>query len=218
MRCTSSCCTRRISSAFPTAIQMARDHGDAVRDGAGAEEDRQRDHARAGRARNPSRQRQARRLLSRARRARSLRRSPRRLKRARDIARTVLRWVAALRLSRISSRTTNSWRCGIRTEYPINEGRLVSSRGIDIAIADYETEFEERHVAHSTALHSVVKAARRLSRRPAGALRAQLRSPAGASCRRWRARRAWTGLPQSVQEHHRPRRRNWSMPARRRCG
>ena len=42
-------------------------------------------------------------------------------------------------------------------EYPFNEGRLVSSRGIDIDIADYETEFEERHVAHSTALHSLVK-------------------------------------------------------------
>ena len=42
-------------------------------------------------------------------------------------------------------------------EYPINEGRLVSNRGIDINIADYESEFEERHVAHSTALHSVVK-------------------------------------------------------------
>jgi coenzyme F420-reducing hydrogenase alpha subunit len=42
-------------------------------------------------------------------------------------------------------------------EYPINEGRLVSNRGISIDIAAYETEFEERHVAHSTALHSVVK-------------------------------------------------------------
>jgi coenzyme F420-reducing hydrogenase alpha subunit len=42
-------------------------------------------------------------------------------------------------------------------EYPFNEGRLVSNRDIDIDIADYESEFEERHVAHSTALHSVVK-------------------------------------------------------------
>ena len=42
-------------------------------------------------------------------------------------------------------------------EYPFNEGRLVSNRDIDIDIADYETQFEERHVEHSTALHSVVK-------------------------------------------------------------
>ncbi|ACB94160.1 Ni/Fe hydrogenase subunit alpha [Beijerinckia indica] len=42
-------------------------------------------------------------------------------------------------------------------EYPFNEGRLVSNRGIDIDIADYETEFEERQVAHSTALHALTR-------------------------------------------------------------
>jgi coenzyme F420-reducing hydrogenase alpha subunit len=42
-------------------------------------------------------------------------------------------------------------------EYPFNEGRLVSNRDIDIDIADYDSEFEERHVAHSTALQSSVK-------------------------------------------------------------
>jgi len=42
-------------------------------------------------------------------------------------------------------------------EYPINEGRIVSSRGIDVAIAEYDTQFEERHVARSTALQSVIK-------------------------------------------------------------
>jgi sulfhydrogenase subunit alpha len=42
-------------------------------------------------------------------------------------------------------------------EYPFNEGRLVSSRSLDIAIQDYDSEFEERHVEHSTALHSVLK-------------------------------------------------------------
>ena len=39
----------------------------------------------------------------------------------------------------------------------MNEGRIVSSAGLDIAVADYEAHFEERHVAHSTALHSVIK-------------------------------------------------------------
>ncbi|HEX2908902.1 MAG TPA: nickel-dependent hydrogenase large subunit [Phototrophicaceae bacterium] len=42
-------------------------------------------------------------------------------------------------------------------EYPFNEGRLVSNRGLDIDIADYEATFAEEHVAHSTALHSVIK-------------------------------------------------------------
>src|SRR5690606_35377921 len=37
-------------------------------------------------------------------------------------------------------------------EYPMNEGRIVSSGGLDIAVEDFEQLFEERHVAHSTAL------------------------------------------------------------------
>ncbi len=39
-------------------------------------------------------------------------------------------------------------------EYPMNNGRIVSSRGLDIAVAEYEGAFAERHVAHSTALQS----------------------------------------------------------------
>ncbi len=42
-------------------------------------------------------------------------------------------------------------------EYPYSEGRLVSNKGIDIDISDYENTFAEEHVAHSTALHSVIK-------------------------------------------------------------
>jgi coenzyme F420-reducing hydrogenase alpha subunit len=38
-------------------------------------------------------------------------------------------------------------------EYPMNEGRIVSSRGLDIEIAGFEREFEELQVPHSTALH-----------------------------------------------------------------
>jgi coenzyme F420-reducing hydrogenase alpha subunit len=38
-------------------------------------------------------------------------------------------------------------------EYPFNEGRFVSSGGLDIAVKEYEFHFEERHVAHSNALH-----------------------------------------------------------------
>ena len=42
-------------------------------------------------------------------------------------------------------------------EYPFSEGRLVSNRGLDIPIAEYETYFAEEHVEHSTALHSVIR-------------------------------------------------------------
>ena len=42
-------------------------------------------------------------------------------------------------------------------EYPFNEGRIVSNRGIDIDKADYLTVFEEEHVEHSTSLQAFVK-------------------------------------------------------------
>jgi sulfhydrogenase subunit alpha len=42
-------------------------------------------------------------------------------------------------------------------EYPFNEGRLVSSKGLDIPIGDYESHFVEEHVERSNALHSVLK-------------------------------------------------------------
>ncbi|MEW5983973.1 MAG: Ni/Fe hydrogenase subunit alpha, partial [Acidobacteriota bacterium] len=41
------------------------------------------------------------------------------------------------------------------SEYPFNEGRLVSNRGLDISALEYDLHFEERHVAYSTALQSV---------------------------------------------------------------
>ncbi len=43
------------------------------------------------------------------------------------------------------------------TEYPFNEGRLVSNKGLDIAVQEYENHFSEEHVPYSNALHSVLK-------------------------------------------------------------
>lgn len=42
-------------------------------------------------------------------------------------------------------------------EYPFNEGRIVSNRGLDIGADEYDAHFEERHVAHSTALQCVLR-------------------------------------------------------------
>ncbi len=42
-------------------------------------------------------------------------------------------------------------------EYPFNEGRLVSNKGLDIPVREYENHFVEEHFAHSNALHSVLK-------------------------------------------------------------
>jgi coenzyme F420-reducing hydrogenase alpha subunit len=41
-------------------------------------------------------------------------------------------------------------------DYPITEGRVVSSAGLDIAAAEYEGHFLESPVEHSTALHSTL--------------------------------------------------------------
>ena len=38
------------------------------------------------------------------------------------------------------------------TDYPITEGRIVSSAGLDIEVADFPEHFVEHHVAHSNAL------------------------------------------------------------------
>ena len=42
-------------------------------------------------------------------------------------------------------------------EYPITEGRIVSNRGLDIAIQDFHEHFGEEHVAHSNALQGVLR-------------------------------------------------------------
>ena len=41
-------------------------------------------------------------------------------------------------------------------EYAIVDGRLTSNKGIDCPVSDYDDHLIEEHVAHSTALHTVV--------------------------------------------------------------
>jgi sulfhydrogenase subunit alpha len=42
-------------------------------------------------------------------------------------------------------------------EYPIDRGRIVSNRGLDIAVAEYDEHFVEEHVEWSNALHSSLR-------------------------------------------------------------
>jgi coenzyme F420-reducing hydrogenase alpha subunit len=42
-------------------------------------------------------------------------------------------------------------------EYPIDEGRIVSNRGLDIAVSEYDDHFVEEHVPWSNALHSQIR-------------------------------------------------------------
>jgi sulfhydrogenase subunit alpha len=78
------------------------------------------------------------------------------LKRARDRAIESLRWTAGFPFPEFF-RDYEFVALRHPDEYPMNAGRIVSSAGLDIAAADYETEFIERQVPYSTALHSVLK-------------------------------------------------------------
>ena len=140
---------------YPDAVAMARDHGDAVRRAlalkkAGNELLR----LLGGREIHPVNVRVG-----------GFYRVPRRsefapvvesLKRARDLAIATLRWAATFPFPDcprdyefVALRDPN--------EYPMNHGRIVSSAGLDIAAPDYEDEFLERQVPHSTALHSTLR-------------------------------------------------------------
>jgi coenzyme F420-reducing hydrogenase alpha subunit len=79
------------------------------------------------------------------------------LKWARDAALDTVRWAGALPCPDVEY---DYEFVALRhpDEYPFNEGRLVSSQGLDIAISEYENHFMEEHVAHSSALHSRIKA------------------------------------------------------------
>lgn len=76
------------------------------------------------------------------------------LKWARDAALETVRWTATLPFPDFEQ---NYLCVALRhpQEYPMNEGRLVSNRGLDIPIQEYDKYFIEEHVQHSNALHSV---------------------------------------------------------------
>lgn len=76
-----------------------------------------------------------------------------RLKWARDKSVESVKWLGGLNFPDFS-RDYELVAMRHPTEYAINEGDLVSTRGLCAGAADYETYFEERHVEHSTALQS----------------------------------------------------------------
>ncbi len=139
---------------FPDGIRMAREHGDAVRNGLALKKTGNELMALlGGREIHPVNVRAGgfHRVPTRA----ELAPMAEKLKRARDLAVGLVRWVAAFPFPELE-RDYEFVALRHPDEYPFNEGRLVSSRDIDIDISDFDSEFEERHVAHSTALHAAV--------------------------------------------------------------
>jgi sulfhydrogenase subunit alpha len=80
------------------------------------------------------------------------------LERGRDEALETVRWVAGLDFPELErDYELVALRSPVEGEYPIDRGRIVSSKGIDVAPAEFDATFEEQHVAHSTALHARVR-------------------------------------------------------------
>ena len=79
-----------------------------------------------------------------------------RLKWARDAALETVRWVAAFPFPDFEQ---DYEFVALRhpDEYPFNEGRIVSNRGLDIAAREFDEHFIEEHVARSNALHCALK-------------------------------------------------------------
>ena len=137
---------------YAGGVEMARDHGDVVRRGLSIKKvGNEIMTLIGGREIHPINVRVG--GFYRAPRKRELAALTERLERARDAALEVVRFVAGFNFPDcardyvfVSLRHTE--------EYPLNEGRIVSSGGLDIAARAFETHFEEFHVERSTALHA----------------------------------------------------------------
>jgi len=76
-----------------------------------------------------------------------------RLKVARDAAAATVEWVAGFEFPDFDG-DYELVALQHPKEYPFNEGRVASTRGLDVAVQDFDAHFIEEHVAHSNALHA----------------------------------------------------------------
>ncbi len=81
------------------------------------------------------------------------------LREARDGARETVEWISSFQFPALC-RDYEFVSLHDPREYPMNAGRIVSSRGLDIAPQAYPAHFEELHLRYSNALHSVRKDSR----------------------------------------------------------
>jgi coenzyme F420-reducing hydrogenase alpha subunit len=75
---------------------------------------------------------------------------------ARDAAIATVEWVAQLEMPKVEQ-DFEFVSVSHPDEYPFNEGRIVSNKGIDIALDEFNDTFVEEHVERSNALHSRVR-------------------------------------------------------------
>jgi coenzyme F420-reducing hydrogenase alpha subunit len=79
------------------------------------------------------------------------------LKWARDAALETVRWSAMLPFPDFE-RDYEFVALRHPAEYPFNEGRLISNKGLNIAVREFDEHIVEEQVSHSNALHSTLKA------------------------------------------------------------
>jgi coenzyme F420-reducing hydrogenase alpha subunit len=79
-----------------------------------------------------------------------------RLERARDAALETVRWVAGFDFPDFE-RDYEFVALRHPTEYPCNEGRLVSDKGLDVAVREFGEHFVEAQVRHSSSLHCRIR-------------------------------------------------------------
>jgi len=79
-----------------------------------------------------------------------------RLLRARELAERAVAWTATLDFPEFE-REVEMVSLSQPGEYPIDRGRLISNRGLDIAPAEFDQHVVEEHVEHSNALHARIR-------------------------------------------------------------
>lgn len=141
---------------YPGAVEMAREHGEAVRRGLALKKIGNAIVALVGgREIHPINVRVG--GFHRVPRRAELLGLRARLEWAVGEARALLRWVSGFAFP---ERQRDYVFVALRhpAEYPMNEGRIVSSRGLDIDASAWEEHFEELHLSRSTALHARFRA------------------------------------------------------------
>lgn len=137
---------------YPGAIEMAKDHGDIVRQGLKLKKiGNDILELLGGRAIHPVNVRVG--GFYRAPTRRELQTLVDPLQRGRDIAASAVRWVSTFDFPDCE-RDYEFVSLGAAGEYPLNLGRVVSNKGLDITPQQYESHFQESHVKRSNALHS----------------------------------------------------------------
>jgi coenzyme F420-reducing hydrogenase alpha subunit len=142
---------------YESGFEMARDHREVVERGLRAKKAGNRlIEAVGGRAVHPVNVRVG--GFYRASERRELEALRAELERCRAEALETVEWVAGLEFPALErDYELVALRSPVEGEYPIDRGRIVSSKGIDVAPAEFDATFEEEQVAHSTALHARVR-------------------------------------------------------------